>query len=729
MTYCLTKTIAESFKKALKDGTINPEALAGMQSKDREAFFKNIIGETDAPQVNALFEKKMLLKNIEAGFISWAKSVIGIEPAVRRGMVERIKGMDMSILSPGKREAFEKYLAEQSLGIKVTFEEAKTITRIAKTLAERKEKFNEKTEEWTNTKDRISFGLAQTDIQNFLDESRNPTNGLGVLASVRKTGSEYRKIISDKPFSGTLKVAGLTIKNLSDLSISMVASLDNSFLGRQGISVLMTHPTAWWSGAKQSYISIAKEFGGENAMHALHADILSRPNAMMGRYEIAGIIAPNEEQYPTSLPEKIPLFGRAFRMSSAAFKSSALRMRADAFDLILENAELNGVDIDSKEELKSYGMLVNSLTARGSLGKRGGSTIVKVLLWSPRMLRASFDGLTAHTFDYVKGDMTKSAYKEAGKNLFKIVAVTAAILAIIHAIYPDAVELDPTSADFGKIRIGNYRFDITGGKAGLITLAFRLLKGSSKSTTSGKVTEYGSGFGGQDRFDALIDFFTNKVTPPVDVLISLLKGRDFSGNEPTFSSIVKNLYTPLPLKKAWEFVLAPSWLAGAASLLDIHGISSNTYQNANVKAKLIPEGQKIKHEDFIKMIKVYAEAMKTDPETAFNRIFTGQTIRRVDNGAIIVERMDLSESQAIKEKGRADNPKMKLDHTIPLQLGGSNDESNLKIVTTSVWQSYTPVENHLGKLLKAGKITEKEAKNLITEFKLGNIKKEKIMAL
>jgi hypothetical protein len=97
----------------------------------------------------------------------------------------------------------------------------------------------------------------------------------------------------------------------------------------------------------------------------------------------------------------------------------------------------------------------------------------------------------------------------------------------------------------------------------------------------------------------------------------------------------------------------------------------------------------------------YAKAIGSDPVTAFNRIFTNQTIRRTDNGAIVVERMSLKDSEAVKAKGGGDNASMKLDHTIPLQLGGSNSEDNLKLVPTADWESYTEVENYLGRQLRA----------------------------
>lgn len=132
------------------------------------------------------------------------------------------------------------------------------------------------------------------------------------------------------------------------------------------------------------------------------------------------------------------------------------------------------------------------------------------------------------------------------------------------------------------------------------------------------------------------------------------------------------------------------------------------------------DGDETSQHDIVDTVLTYAQALGTDPLTAFDRIFSGQRILRLDNGAIIVERMPLDASQRVK-RDRGAGTEMKLDHTIPLQLGGSNGEDNLKLVPADVWESYTPVENYLGKQLKAGKITKKEAQERIQKFKDGEI--------
>jgi hypothetical protein len=123
----------------------------------------------------------------------------------------------------------------------------------------------------------------------------------------------------------------------------------------------------------------------------------------------------------------------------------------------------------------------------------------------------------------------------------------------------------------------------------------------------------------------------------------------------------------------------------------------------------------------------YAKAIGADPVTAFNRIFTGQKIRYVTNGTIVVERMPLEKSQELKEKSGQNMLETKLDHTIPLQLGGSNAESNLNLVPNAVFETYTPIENAIGKALRDKKISKKEAQDLIKRFKNGEITSGRVL--
>lgn len=162
----------------------------------------------------------------------------------------------------------------------------------------------------------------------------------------------------------------------------------------------------------------------------------------------------------------------------------------------------------------------------------------------------------------------------------------------------------------------------------------------------------------------------------------------------------------------------------------IEGLTDDQYKAYEAVKKDIEKNgeestKEISNKTIIQEVLTYAKAVGVDPATAFNRIFTGQKIKRVSNKTVIVERMSLEDSEKVK-KDRGSTTNMRLDHTISLQLGGSNSEDNLKLVSLEEWASYTPVENYLGKALIAKKISKKEAQNLILKFKNKEISFEEI---
>src|SRR5260221_63202 len=112
MSFCLPKFATDAFKAKLVDGSIDPQKLADMSSEERHAFLADIVGESNAKGVNALFESKLLLKNQQQGMITWAKSVAGMKPEVLKDIVSKIQRLD-TILSPTDAHHFLQDLASQ----------------------------------------------------------------------------------------------------------------------------------------------------------------------------------------------------------------------------------------------------------------------------------------------------------------------------------------------------------------------------------------------------------------------------------------------------------------------------------------------------------------------------------------------------------------------------------------------------------------------------------------
>jgi len=433
-----------------------------------------------------------------------------------------------------------------------------------------KTKLDNLTDLYKNGKNR-EYGAAKVAMENYIEKLHGPDESLkeSLKEFVDDTKEQWK---TNKP-KAVADVLMKSTKVMVDNSIAIVASADMSFLGRQGLHTLMTHPTVWWEGAKTGFEAFAKTMGGENFKDALFTNIYSKENYMNGRYELAKILPKSEEQYPTSIPGKLPFLGRLFKASEASFEGSSMIMRTGLYDLISNLAEKNEVDVADKYQIQSMGKMINSLTARGQWGTKGESTIVKMILWAPKMLKANLDVLTAHAGQ----DISPFARKQAAINLSKIVMTSAGIMALANGIKPGSAELDPRSSNFGKIKVGNTTFDFTGGAGSLIVLAARQITGESKSSGTGLVTPFGSGFGQQTRFDALINFLTGKTTPPVGAFIAFMRGTTATGQKATIPNIVGNIFTPISLQNTIQLKDDSSANAVLGVILDVFGINANTY--------------------------------------------------------------------------------------------------------------------------------------------------------
>jgi hypothetical protein len=340
---------------------------------------------------------------------------------------------------------------------------------------------------------------------------------------------------------------------------------------------MFTPPGQWLLNSARGFKDFVNTLKNrDQVLEGVMADINSRPyyDEMVKAKLAIGTI---EEAFPTKIQERIPVLGRFFQASDTAFTAFAYRQRADIFESYLDIAKKSGLDISDPKQLIGIGKIVNSLTGRGDLGRlEPAANTINNVFFSPRFLKSNIDILTAHAFD--KG-ITPFARKMALINTAKVITGTAAVLLIARSINKNSVETDPTSSDFGKIKIGNTRFDVSGGTASILTLAMRELTQSSKSSTTGKVSMLNSGvYGSQTGSDVVVNFFQNKLSPSASIIKDLLNQKDFNGNKPTVLGELKNLLMPLPITTYAELKNDPKSAPILLGMLaDIAGISTNTY--------------------------------------------------------------------------------------------------------------------------------------------------------
>jgi hypothetical protein len=575
--YCLIKPLADKFKQALKSGKINPEELAGMSSAKRREFLEGIIGK-DAKDINALFEKKMLQKNKWNAYLNWAKEVTGIKPEIKRDLISRIEKMaaddKVNILNPAEEKAFLNDLVDSKLGMNVTMEESKNISKLATKLTEAKNK-------WKGG-DSLDVGASQVALERYIENIKFPEKGFI---------KEGKKFIS--MWNHPLQM----IEYLAGNAKAAKSSFDNSFALRQGLKTLWTHPVTWSKNFAKSWVDLARGLKGDKnaVMDAIKTEIYSRENYINGNFkkmklDLGGV----EEAYPETLGESIPLFKNLFVASEVAYNGMGMRLRADLADTLLKSAEKQGIDIGEKigkegktTQGEAIGKLINSMTGRGHLGEleKIGKHL-NVLLFSPKYLKSQIDTVGQILTGAGGSNFVRL---EAAKNLFKIAAGTAFVLATADRLYPGSVDWDTRSSNFGKIKIGNTRFDVTGGLASLITLTSRLAPTMhngqwgmwSKSASTNNFTRIGKGFGVKNGTDLLVDFGMGKLSPSAGLVRDLLRQKDMKGNPFNTKDELLNLFTPLPTTDAYEAFKdpnsAPLWLTIIAGGL---GVSPNTYSSA-----------------------------------------------------------------------------------------------------------------------------------------------------
>lgn len=556
---CLPKELATRFRQGLKSGEINPDKLSSVTSKERQEFFNKIVGEEYSQTVNSLFESKLLLKNQKQGFITWAKNVAGITPEARRDLLTKIEKMQ-NILTPETKDQFLNDLVDTKLGISVSDDEARIISSLAKDATEAKAKMETgKRREIGEapTKEELNYGLKTVALNNYVNNLK--------IGATRISPREFWR----EPWKATVELAGITK--------SLKSSIDVSALLRQGVKTVFSNPKEWLRNAPKTFSDIAKVFRGQEAMDMLNAEIISDPMYdIMKKSKLA--VGAIEEAFPTRSPEALPIIGKFFKASDAAYSGFLHRMRFDLFKKYYQIAERNGVNLNSKAELEGIATLVNSLTGRGKLPgvAEPAANLLNVTMFSPRNLQSHIDFLTG-----LRGrNVSPFAKKQSAIALVKTLAGIGTVLGLSALLLGDkAVETDPRSSDFGKVRYKNTRFDITGGMGSLMTLLARQLTGVSKSSSSGKLYDLNSNkYGSRTRWDVLLDFTENKLSPLAQEAQDRMEGKTFEGDKPTALNTLKNLLAPLSVANVWETKEEKDRAnLLVISILEALGIGSSTY--------------------------------------------------------------------------------------------------------------------------------------------------------
>lgn len=470
------------------------------------------------------------------------------------------------------------------------------------------------------------------------------------------------------------------VKELAGLPRTILSSGDFSFGARQGLVYATSHPVTFIKAWPKQFEYFKQAFKGKDseAYDAMMADVRSHPDYnLLEKYgrllEPTGhdVNSRSEQFLSSDLAEKIPLAGRLVRGSNYAFAGLSNTLYANQFYGMLDH--LRYADIKPTEPmLKQIAEVVGTSLGRG--GKAGGFTekhagFLSTSLFAPRLIASRLNVMNPAYYIRLKGAARQEALRGfLGLSAFAVATLGAAKLGGAQ------VSIDPRSADFGKIRVGDTRFDVLGGFTQYIRLGAQLSTGQKINSTSGAETEVGKGTTGS-RLDIASNFIQGKENPTVSFVTDLLKGKDISGNSiynpKGITKEVIQRFIPLLAQDMADLATHPNSAGPAAGVAGLFGVGLQTYgtQDVQISKKQNTYIEQLKKDgapaDKIKASQLFYQTIKTVPPKTqvYGEIDAALTAGNQDKAIQLAKDYNAEFSKAF-DKWRQQYPQYRSDSTL-----------------------------------------------------------------
>ncbi len=345
--------------------------------------------------------------------------------------------------------------------------------------------------------------------------------------------------------------------NVVNIPRALQTTLDISGVMRQNLVAMVSHPVLGVRTLPVTFKAMTGE--GYNAAqkawesNPFYALFVQHGGQITDIGEHAPMVA-HEEGFNSDIAanalDKVPKVPNFIKGSARSYVATGNTMRMAVFENRMRIAIAAGdPTIHNEKTLRQITQVINAATGRGTLPGRAEHLLpaMNTFLFSPRLMLARLHYLDPTWYFRLKGP----ARREALRGLLALSgSVTGALYLFSQIPGVKVGSLDPRSADFGKLKIGNTRVDIAGGFQQYVRLASELLTNTSVSSQTGKKTKLGSSFGIPTRFDVGVNFLANKASPAVGFGIAELRGHTPTGAPLTWSGLAQNYLTPLTFQDA-----------------------------------------------------------------------------------------------------------------------------------------------------------------------------------
>ena len=398
-------------------------------------------------------------------------------------------------------------------------------------------------------------------IRTFLNKNYGEGTGDEFADGIQKAidnGKDWKDVASE--------VAGLPR--------ALMATGDLSGGFRQAMPLGTRFPKLWANANKESVKWALNPKAYDTAMR----EIADSPNYqtvqdLMG-VDLTGVGAMQDEAFiGAGIAESIPVAGIGVKAADRAYTGVLTKLRWDVANKIIDDAggpdqfmknveDMHGDK--TKDYMRAWGEVINTFTGRG--GKKGGmlDQHMKTLstgLFAPRLWAANVQRLNPIWYARLAKTNPQAA-KLAVQSQGTFLAMAGTVLSLA-SVAGAQVGTDPRSADFGKIRVGNTRYDILGGQQQNIVQIARQFSGEKVNSETGEVSTLGEGFGAKTRFNLFTDMLENKSNPLIGFGIKLMNTKegdsgnpfirqDQFGNDFNIGTKAARLGIPLGLQGAYD---------------------------------------------------------------------------------------------------------------------------------------------------------------------------------
>ncbi len=370
------------------------------------------------------------------------------------------------------------------------------------------------------------------DVRHLRHLVNRPTpRGVSGGADIPPGGGGQAALIPDSEQPALRKVNWQTARDIVGLPRALLTTGEFSAYLRQGGVLARGHPVTAVKDMGKALPSMFSEKGFQQGM----LEMRQRPEferfVTQGKLffaEDVGAFNKGEEVFANRIAQKIPLLGRLIRGSERNFVHFLNRLRMDVMSDVVHGWEKSGLKATQKE-LDDLADFINHATGRGDLGKLAViSQELNATFFAPRLAVSRFQLL----WDALKvvdprrpaartqfggdiptplapgealpegaaldvpqqlitpepggGGASLRVRKVIAKDLAAFVGTNMMLLAFLEALPGVSVGADPRSSEFGKVRIGNTRWDFWTGFAQIARYGVQAYKGE-KVQANGKI--------------------------------------------------------------------------------------------------------------------------------------------------------------------------------------------------------------------------------------------------